>query len=349
MRRVVDVMYTIKGQPVPDRFTQFKTDLFAYGATPAIAIDTAGTNGVSVTAVCTNAFRVTSASAVGVLLSGAFTTAAINITATAGRGISIGTKGKSSDGSLAITATLPFDTEPANNYLLGVFGKIASTASSATDDLGSAWLRTRVNEGMATNAGYSLYGVKSQLRVYGGTTTVISNWAAAGLLGVLEVSGASTTFASGCIAAAVYANVSLTSDATIASGAVVAGLVAISASASITDTGAAYFGVYVGKSGAVAFDAGLRIANSSCTTGISIGTCTTGINVTGTVTNFLDFTAVANTTNFAKFNAIAGCVLAVDVNPKDVPSGGGLGADGCIRILIGTADYFIPIFAVELS
>lgn len=117
------------------------------------------------------------------------------------------------------------------------------------------------------------------------------------------------------------------------------------------------------------FGTGISIAGT-LTTGINIGACTTGLtivgNVTtgvnltgnataafqvtsGTVANVINIAAAANVTNFIKFNAIAGCILAVDVNPKDIPSGGGLGADACIRIAIGAADYFIPLFATELS
>jgi hypothetical protein len=281
----------------------------------------------------------------------------IDIPATTTRAIRIGTKGVGysggTTGNIAITSlggTL--DAEPANNYLLGVFTKVAGNEStSATDDLGSAWFRTRTNTGTTTPAGYSLYGAKSQLRIYSdsGLATSISNWAAAGLLGVLEVSGATTTFQSGCIAAAVYANVSLTTTTVIASGAVVAGVAAISASAAITDTGSAYYGVYVGKSGAVAFDVGLKITTSSCTTGIAIGTCTTGISLGGTITNAIDVTAAATLTNLVKFDAVAGCVVATDVNPKEIPSAGGLGADGAIAILIGSNTYYIPIFDALLT
>jgi hypothetical protein len=240
-------------------------------------------DGIEISSACSaNAINLSGASAVGVALSGAYTSAAISVTATASRGLSIGVKGKSVDGSLPITAVLPFDTEPANNYLLGVFSKVAVTAVSATDDLGSAWIRTRINADMVTNAGYSLFGAKSQLRIYGGTTTTINNWAAAGLLGILEVSGASTTFASGSVTSAGFFNVSLTSDATIASGAVVSGIAVNSAGTGLTNTGTAYYGVYIKKAGSTAFDAGLKIDSSVCTTGIDIGSCTTGVSVVGT-------------------------------------------------------------------
>jgi len=323
MKRTVKPLYGIKGYPNASRFTDFKTDLFANGDTPSIDVDTAGTNGitvsatmtaaaillsgtavngVSITGVCTNGVSVSSASAVGISLSGAFTTAAIDITATAARGIRIGTKGKAADGSLPITATLPFDTDPANNYLLGVFTKVATTAAAATDDLGSAWFRTRVDVGMGTNASWSLFGAKSQLRIYAsaGKATTINNWAAAGLLGVLEVSGATTTFASGAVACAGYFNVALTTTSVISAGAVVAGVVINTGSAAITDTGSAYFGLYIQDyvGGKVDFDAGIRIADSCCTTGISIGACTTGIDFVGAIAtgNCINFTATCITT-----------------------------------------------------
>jgi hypothetical protein len=199
----------------------------------------------------------------------------IDIVPSTGRGISIGKKGVGYAGgtisNIAITSlggTL--DVDPLmKNYMLGVFTKVTTSETTlSTDDLGSAWFRTRVDAGVALGAGYSVYGAKGQLRVYGGTTS-LSNWAAAGLLGVLEVSEATTTFNSGCIAAAVYGNVSLTTTSVIASGAVVAGVTAISTSAAVTNNGV-YCGAYIGKSGAVAFGHGLYIADSSVTEGFDI-------------------------------------------------------------------------------
>ena len=272
--------------------------------TTGILLSSTAADGISITGVCTDGIHISSActgnaihlsgnSAVGTLYGGAFTQAAIYISSTASRGLSIGVKGKSSDGSLPITAVLPFDTEPANNYLLGVFSKVATTAVGATDDLCSAWLRTRVDVGMATNAAYSLSGAKLQLRIYavGGSATTISNWAAAGVLGVLEVSGATTTFASGCVAAAGYFNVALTTTTVIASGAVVAGVVINTNSAAITNTGAAYYGLYIQDyvGGKVDFDAGVKIAASCCTVGIDIGACTKAIKFTGAITTAMDF------------------------------------------------------------
>ena len=88
---------------------------------------------------------------------------------------------------------------------------------------------------------------------------------------------------------------------------------------------------------------GINIAGTT-TTGITIGTCTSAVAVTGTVTQAMNITAAANVTYVFKFNAVAGCVIANDVDPKDVPSTGGLGADGAIKVLINATPYYIPIF-----
>lgn len=200
----------------------------------------------------------------------------INITPSTGRGISIGTKGV--DYTAGLTSHIPItslggtlDVDPLmKNYMLGVFTKVSGDETATpTDDLGSAWFRTMVAKGSTTPAGYSLFGVKSQLRIYSGVNTTINNWAAAGSLGVLEVSGATTTFSSGAIAAAVYGNVALTTTTVIASGAVVAGVAAISASAVLTNNGV-YCGTYIGKSGAVAFGHGLYVADGAVTEGYDI-------------------------------------------------------------------------------
>lgn len=189
MKRVVDVLYGLKGYPNANQFTNFKTDLFAYGDTPAITMNKAVTNGISVTGATTTGIRVT----------GNATTAFACLTGTFGTGISL-----------------------------------------------AGTLITGINIG-------------------------------------------------------------------------------------------------------------------TCTTGVTIvGNVTTGFNLTGnatsaykitsgTVANAFELAAAANVTNLFKFNAIAGCILAVDVNPADDPSDGGLGADACIRVAIGSADYFIPLFATELS
>ena len=85
------------------------------------------------------------------------------------------------------------------------------------------------------------------------------------------------------------------------------------------------------------------------TTGIELtGAMTTGISITASVTGISVLNAGAMT-NFLKFNTFAGCLSYADVDPKDIPSTGGLGADGCIQIDVGGSDYFIPIFMITLS
>ena len=238
MKRVVDILYGTKGYPNADQFAAFKADLFGDYSSDENAV--------------------------------------VNIPTATYRAISVGTKGTTYANSTALAITSlggTLDTDPGSNYKVGVFTKVSGNESvGATDDLGSAWFRTRVNTGATTPAGYSLYGVKSQLRIYavGGSATSISNWAAAGVLGVLEVSGATTTFQSGCVAAAGYFNVALTTTTAIASGAVVAGVAITSASAAITNSTAAYYGAYISKSSTVAFDCGVKIASGSCLTGVDV-------------------------------------------------------------------------------
>jgi hypothetical protein len=334
---------------------------------PGVGVTVGGVlfqNGTIAGSTTSNDFLVGSASGVFVkktlaetkaILFASDTPAVISISATSTKGLLIGTKGVGyaggTTGNIAITSLGGvLDTEPANNYLMGVFSKVTTSETTlSTDDLGSSWFRTRVDAGVTIGAGYSLYGTKGQLRIYAdsGKATSISNWAATGVLGVLEVSGATTTFQSGCVASAGYFNVSLTTTSVIASGAVVAGVAITSASAAITDTGTAYYGAYISKSGAVAFDSGIKITDSSCTTGVSIGTSTTAISITGTSTQAINIAAAANITNLFKFNAVAGCLVAKDIDPIDTPSSGGLGADGCITILINTTPYYIPYFAAH--
>jgi len=360
MKKVIKNLYTIKGAPATERVNELRTRLglgttsnsteFVEHALATAASDfiVASGSGVFVKKTLAETKAILYASA---------TPAVISIPATTTRAISIGTKGTSYANSTALAITSiggTLDTDPANNYMVGVFTKVSGDeATGATDDLGSAWFRTRTNTGTTTPSGYSLYGVKSQLRIYSAASagaTVVANWAAAGILGVLEVSGAATSFSSGCIAAAVYGNVALGTGSTIDSGAVVSALAAISASSAISaNADDSYYGLYVGKSGAVVFDVGVRVANSSCTTGISIGTCTTGIDIAATCTNAINIAAAASVTNLIKFDALAGCIYNVDVSPTDTPSDGGLGADACLKIDIGGQDYFIPIFATELS
>jgi len=55
MKRVVDVLYGLKGYPNAARFAEFKTDFFANGATPPLSIDTAGTYGLNISAAMSGA------------------------------------------------------------------------------------------------------------------------------------------------------------------------------------------------------------------------------------------------------------------------------------------------------
>ena len=448
-------------------------------------------DGVEVSSACSgSAFNVSGASVYGFKSSGAVTTSAIDITGVAGRAIRIGTK-QTANTSVTISSGAGFEAEPANNYLLGLFAKVAQDETASDDELRGAWIRTRVNDGChvgtgSAGYGFGVCGAEIQLKVYADSAaTNIQTWQASAVWAQLETQGASTvTFEEGCVAQCLLANVGLTSTTVIDSGAVVAGLTVNSntAGSGVTATGG-FYGIYVYQDEATCLDfqVGLKIGDAAVTTGVSVGSCTTafttsaavttgfnvagdatdafkvtsgtvgtgfnvatavttgfsvgaatttaynvagdatdafkitsgtigtglniasavttgisiagatttgisitgdatdavkiltgtftsGVNIAGTLTTgvtvgactsvlaatgsatqVINVTAVAGVSNFIKFDSIAGCVQSNDVDPNDTPSEGGLGADGCIKIDIGGDDYFIPIFATEIS
>jgi hypothetical protein len=351
MKRQVDVLYGLKGTPNTSRFTAFKTDLFANGSTPAITVDTASTNGVSVTAATTTAIRNTGACTTGLLLSGTATNQ-ISITGAATNGISIAPTaattcailiGTSISAGMVMTST--------KNGLIRAFGEVATTAA-LSNDIRGGWFRVRQNADVDLTGGYSVVGVQGSAKMYGGSgTTATTLWCHSGVHGIFESDGvsAATVLSTGRVSG-VMGTLGLAANFTIASGAVAAALIAFSTTASATTATGSYAGLYVAvDTGAKAFTNAIEIATSAAATGVKIGTCTTGVDLAGTHTTAINITAAANVTNLFAFNAVAGCVRSVDVNPADDPSDGGLGADGCLKIDIGGLDYFIPIFATELS
>lgn len=223
-------------------------------------------------------------SAIGIDLGGTFSTSAINIDGSnVARAIQIGTK---TTGMPITTSGLPIDTDP-NNYMLGLFSVVSSTAATSSDELRGAWIRTRVNADMdiGSNAGwgYGVCGAEVQLKFYGGTTKVYA-WQNSALWAQLESQDATTTFYTGSYSQCVLANIGLTT-ATINSGAVVAGVTINANSSSITNNGA-YYGLFITDKNTTStdFTSGIWITDSVATTGITLGNCTTGILLDGTYT-----------------------------------------------------------------
>jgi len=201
-------------------------------------------------------------------------TAAIDIQGTGltGRAIRIGVK----DTGLKISSGVR-DAEPANNYLFGLFSEVKATEATSTDELRSAWIRTRVNVNcdIGSNAGwgYGVCGAEVQLKFYGGTTSVYA-WQNSALWAQLESQAATTTFKNGSYSQAVLANVGLTS-ATVESGAVVAGVTINSntASTGVTiDSGGGFYGLFITDKSTtnLNFQDGIHIEDGSCTTGINL-------------------------------------------------------------------------------
>lgn len=362
MKRVVDVLYGLKGYPNAARFTTFKTDLFANGSTPTMTIDTAGTNGVTISAAMTAAGILLSSTYLnGINFNGVAANTSTGIKFKAGylgHTITTGDYASATDKGVTLTST--------NDY------NAAFLADDSDASIGASVrnLLARTYLGL-TQAGGSIRSVMGQLKLETGTNLGTGVYCAA--QAYLEFAGNHSITAAGKVSGLdVSLEIGASKTVTVDSSAYLAGvkieLSAPEGTATLTQTGDCA-AVYVDKAGTIT-DWKVGVDLNNCTTGIDIGACTTGVTITGTcttafnltgnatsafqitsgtITNAINIAAAANITNFIKFNAVAGCVLAVDVNPKDTPSGGGLGADGCIRIDIGGLDYFIPIFAVELS
>jgi hypothetical protein len=212
-------------------------------------------------------------SAIGIDLGGTFSTSAINIDGTcSNRAIRIGTKTT----GLKISSGLAVDAEPANNYLFGLFSVVSATEATSTDELRSAWIRTRVNNAcpVGSNAGwgYGVCGAEIQLKIYGAD---MYSWQNSGVWAQLETQGATTNFKNGSYSQAVLANVGLTATTVIDSGATVSGVRIHSGSAvtNVTVNGM-FAGLIVSKDNAASrsFNPGIYIQKGSCDTCIQLGT-----------------------------------------------------------------------------
>ena len=275
-------------------FSQAVDSLSLSGCTTGITLSGAQTTGISITATgLTDGIKISGTTPVdGLEISSACTGSAINVTGTnTGRALRIGTK-TSAATSLTISSGETVDAEPANNYLFGLFTKVASSEATSTDELRSAWIRTRVNEGCHVGSGagwgYGVCGAEIQLKVYADSAaTNMYSWQNSAVWAQLETQGASgVNFKSGSVSSCVLANVGLTSTTTIDNGAVVAGVTVNSntAGSGVTDTGG-FYGIYIyqDNSGCLDFQTGIHLDDDVATTGIDLGNATTGINM-GTYT-----------------------------------------------------------------
>jgi len=161
MKRVVDVLYGLKGYPNADMFAAFKTDFFANGATPGVVMDTTVATGISVTGATTTAVSLGGTATTGIAISGA-KTVGISITGATGAGITIaattgahgfsviGTSQTENDLCEIITATSV--TSAALMKALNVV--LTASASSASNMLETArfTLSSAVRMGVYANA-----------------------------------------------------------------------------------------------------------------------------------------------------------------------------------------------------
>ena len=312
MKRVVDVLYGLKGYPNAARFTDFKTDLFANGDTPGIVMDTAVAIGISVTGVTTTAFSNSGATTTafsnsgacttGVSLSGTATTQ-VSITGTCTTGIDIDESAATTTAiaiGSSISAGMPMSS--TKQGLIRAFGQIAAS-EVLTADIRGIWARVRVDAGCDMTGGYQICGVQGSTKMYGvsgDTTTAL--WMHSGVYGSFESDSEEyCSVLSGGNIAGVVGILGLGAGFTIDTGGIAAAVQALSnCNAAMTATGTfagVYIGTAYGASSPLVFTTGVYIANSTCTTGISIGACTTGVAFSGLVGgNCLDFAATVVTT-----------------------------------------------------
>ncbi len=418
MKRVVDVLYGLKGYPNAARFTDFKTDLFANGSTPAIVMDTASTTGISVTAACTtgllisgacssDGISITGICADAIHISGANTANAIHIsgdqavailfdvTAAATDGLKIAvpagitltdgiditcvstgtvtnainiTYTNSATEVMAVTVatgktiTTGISFSGAGTYTTGILMDataigtglaITGTCATACIDFGAASVTTgslidyvgivgKVS-GYLFNGSMTTSTLTASTLIDDFSCTCAHDGAAADTLRMIRRiwSGAlpNGTAAADFVLAELQCSSTIGTAASKTGSAT--GLKVDFGSATVNDSALTLYGIYVDTTVTNTLSAAVHgIYVTSAQYGLSIGDdCSTAINIVD----------ASDLTNLFKFNEAAGCILNVDVSPNDTPSDGGLGADACIRIDINGADYFIPIFAVELS
>lgn len=260
----------------------------------------------------------------------------LNFTLPTWRAIRIGTKASAAT-SLPITAT-SFENEPGHNYLFGLFTAVAdSSAATSKDELRSAWIRTRVNDGMdvGSNAGwgFGVCGAEIQLKIYADTAaTEMHSWQNSAVWAQLETQGdGGVEFKTGSYSQAVLANVGLTNAATtIDAGAVVAGVTINSNTGStVTDTGG-FYGLFITDKSTtnLDFQSGIYLGDDVATTGMTLGNCTTGILVAGDCGSYgIHFTGDQATAIYMNFATAADAGLTMDITDA-VTVGAGIRLDG---------------------
>jgi len=63
-----------------------------------------------------------------------------------------------------------------------------------------------------------------------------------------------------------------------------------------------------------------------------------------TVPTGIEFAGVANMTALMKVDSVAGCVISNALVPAADPSASTVGADACLKIMVGATPYYIPLY-----
>lgn len=265
----------------------------------------------------TPSINIDTASTTGLTLSAAFTTG-ISITGACTTGISVtgACSGACIDfGAASVTTGTLIDyvgiTGKVSGYLFnGTMLTSTLTASTIVDDFSCAC----AHDGLAADA------LRMIRRIWSGA---LPNGTAAADFAMVELSCTSTIGTNTSKTGAAY------------------GLKVDFGSATLNDSSLTLYGIFV--------DTTVTNTRSAAVHGIYVTSAQNGLSIGDECSTAINIVDASDLTNLFKFNELAGCLLNVDVNPADDPSDGGLGADGCIRIDIAGQDYFIPIFATELS
>lgn len=91
----------------------------------------------------------------------------------------------------------------------------------------------------------------------------------------------------------------------------------------------------------------VSINSGGSTSGIWIGGTLTNamyVDTTTAKTNIINVSAAANMTNFMTVDAVGGFVIANALVPAAAPDAGTVGADACLKIMIGATPYYIPLY-----
>ena len=347
MKFKAEQFFSGKGAPDGQFFSDFKTSLFSQGTTPGIAVDRDVTTGLTVSGDCTTGLLISGDCTTSISITGSATDAFKIATGTFTRGVNLGgtlttgiqmsacTTGISLTGAMTTGLSI---TGACSNAGID-FGAGSVTTGSLVDYTGI----TGKVSGYLFNGSLTTSTITASTLLDDCSCACDHDGAAADTLRMIRRTW-SGDFPS-ATAAPDFAIAEFTFTGTAGADhsktGTVTGVKVDLSSGTVNDSSVTVYGLYV--------DANLTNTKSTAVHGIYVDSAQYGVSLGANVTSGINVVDASGMTNLFVFNEAAGCILNVDVSPNDDPSSGGLGADACIRVDINGLDYFIPLFAVELS